>query len=80
MIPTIIISATASVLSGVGSSMKYSSTIISCITAFGAFLLAINNLYYLYQYILSKFCSNKCTAFGLNDNLHNIKYNIFSII
>jgi hypothetical protein len=43
MIPTIVISATASVLSGVGSSMKYSSTIISCITAFGAFLLAIIN-------------------------------------
>lgn len=43
MIPTIVISATASVLSGVGSTMEYSSTIISCITAFGAFLLAIIN-------------------------------------
>jgi hypothetical protein len=43
MIPTIVISATASVLSGVGSTMTYSSTIISCITAFGAFLLAIIN-------------------------------------
>lgn len=43
MIPTIVISATASVLAGAGSSVVHSDLIISCITAFGAFLLAIIN-------------------------------------
>ncbi len=43
MIPTIVISATASVLAGAGASVKHSDLIISCITAFGAFLLAIIN-------------------------------------
>lgn len=43
MIPTIIISATASVLAGAGSAAHNSNLIISCITAFGAFLLAIIN-------------------------------------
>lgn len=43
MIPTIIISCSASVISGAGDSMKYSNLIISSITAFGAFLLAIIN-------------------------------------
>jgi len=43
MIPTIVISCSASVLSGAGETIPYSSIIISCITAFGAFLLAIIN-------------------------------------
>lgn len=43
MIPTIVISATASVLAGAGATVKHSDLIISCITAFGAFLLAIIN-------------------------------------
>ena len=43
MIPTIVISATASVLAGAGQGVKHSELIISCITAFGAFLLAIIN-------------------------------------
>ena len=43
MIPTIVISASASVLSGAGDRLVYSQLIISCITAFGAFLLAIIN-------------------------------------
>lgn len=43
MIPTIVISCSASVISGAGDSLKYSNLIISCITAFGAFLLAIIN-------------------------------------
>jgi len=43
MIPTIIISAGASVLSGAGDDIKQSALIISCITAFNAFLLAIIN-------------------------------------
>ncbi len=43
MIPTIVISCSASVLSGAGETIPHSSIIISCITAFGAFLLAIIN-------------------------------------
>ena len=43
MIPTIVISCSASVLSGAGETIPHSSLIISCITAFGAFLLAIIN-------------------------------------
>ena len=43
MIPTIVISASASVLSGAGDRLVHSQLIISCITAFGAFLLAIIN-------------------------------------
>ncbi len=43
MIPTIVISCSASVLSGADESIPHSSLIISCITAFGAFLLAIIN-------------------------------------
>tara|TARA_Y100000992_G_scaffold89243_1_gene57474 strand:+ start:3100 stop:4950 length:1851 start_codon:yes stop_codon:yes gene_type:complete len=43
MIPTIVISASASVLSGAGERLVYNQLIISCITAFGAFLLAIIN-------------------------------------
>ena len=43
MIPTIIISAAASVLSGADDRLAESSLIISCITAFNAFLLAILN-------------------------------------
>ena len=43
MIPTIIISAAASVLSGAHDRLVESSLIISCITAFNAFLLAILN-------------------------------------
>ena len=43
MIPTIIISASASVISGQGDRIPEAQLIISCITAFGAFLLAIIN-------------------------------------
>ena len=43
MIPTIVISCSASVISGAGETIPHSSLIISCITAFGAFLLAIIN-------------------------------------
>ena len=43
MVPTIVISASASVLSGAGERLVYNQLIISCITAFGAFLLAIIN-------------------------------------
>ena len=43
MIPTIIISAIASVLSGSEASMSYTPLLISSITAFNAFLLAIIN-------------------------------------
>ncbi len=43
MVPTIIISAAASVLSGADDRIRESSLIISCITAFNAFLLAIIN-------------------------------------
>ena len=43
MIPTIIISAGASVISGTDDMIPYSSLIISSITAFSAFLLAIIN-------------------------------------
>lgn len=43
MVPTIVISASASVLSGAGDRLVYNQLIISCITAFGAFLLAIIN-------------------------------------
>lgn len=43
MIPTIIISAGASVLSGAGEDLRNAALIISCITAFNAFLLAIIN-------------------------------------
>lgn len=43
MIPTILISAGASVLSGAGDQIESSALIISCITAFNAFLLAIIN-------------------------------------
>ena len=43
MIPTIVISAIASVLSGSEASMSYTPLLISSITAFNAFLLAIIN-------------------------------------
>ena len=43
MIPTIIISAAASVLSGADNRIAESSLIISCITALNAFLLAVLN-------------------------------------
>ena len=43
MIPTIIISAAASVLSGADNKIGESSLIISCITALNAFLLAVLN-------------------------------------
>ena len=43
MVPTILISAGASVMSGTQYSIPYSSLIISSITAFSAFLLAIIN-------------------------------------
>jgi hypothetical protein len=43
MIPTIVISCSASVISGAGDKLENSNLIISCITAFGAFLLAIIN-------------------------------------
>ena len=43
MIPTIIISAAASVLSGSDAAIQYTSLIISCMTAFNVFLLAIIN-------------------------------------
>lgn len=43
MIPTILISASASVISGSGNSIPHASLIISCITAFSAFLLSIIN-------------------------------------
>ena len=43
MIPTIIISATASVISGSQEIIPHSQLIISCITAFSAFLLSVIN-------------------------------------
>lgn len=43
MIPTIIISASASVISGQGDRIQESQLIISCITAFSAFLLSVIN-------------------------------------
>ena len=43
MIPTIIITAGASVISGSPETIPYSQLIISCITAFSAFLLSIIN-------------------------------------
>ena len=43
MIPTILISASASVISGTNNAIPHSSLIISSITAFSAFLLAIIN-------------------------------------
>ena len=43
MIPTILISAGASVISGASESIPHSGLIISCITAFSAFLLSIIN-------------------------------------
>jgi len=43
MIPTIIISAGASVISGAEESIPHASLIISCITAFSAFLLSVIN-------------------------------------
>jgi hypothetical protein len=43
MIPTIIISAGASVISGAEESIPYAQLIISCITAFSAFLLSVIN-------------------------------------
>ena len=43
MIPTILISASASVISGSSESIPHSSIIISCITAFSTFLLSMIN-------------------------------------
>jgi len=43
MIPTILISASASVISGASESIPHSGLIISCITAFSTFLLSIIN-------------------------------------
>ena len=43
MIPTILISASASVISGASESIPHSALIISCITAFSTFLLSIIN-------------------------------------
>jgi hypothetical protein len=43
MIPTIVISAGASVISGIEDSIPHAPLIISCITAFSAFLLSVIN-------------------------------------
>ena len=79
MIPTIVISASASVLSGAGDRLGYNQLIISCITAFGAFLLAIIN--YLknasknnIRIKISGLDSLPLMSFEYKNNLENLKW------